>query len=133
MRWALLLLAVTACGGNSVTVAMLQQNNSGQDGTATLTETADGVRVRVVVKRSSVEGSQTSHVHDGRCDNVGGITAGLAPISDKTEAPELDGDQIVFENVLTARKLSDLRDGNHVINVHDARDNSLYVSCGEID
>lgn len=133
MRWALLLIAVTACGGNSVTIAMLQQNNSGQDGTATLTETADGVRVRVVVKRSTVEGSQTSHVHDGRCDNVGGITAGLPPISDKAEAPELDGGQIVFDNVLTARKLSDLRDGNHVINVHDARDNSLYVSCGEID
>ena len=133
LRPALLLLVLTACGGNSLTIAMVQQNNSGQDGTATLTESGDGVRIRVVVKRSTVEGSQTSHVHDGRCDNVGAITAGLQPISDKAEAPELDGDQIVFENTLTARKLSDLRDGNHVINIHDARDNSLYVSCGEID
>jgi hypothetical protein len=133
MRWALLLFAATACGGNSVTIAMLQQNNSGQDGKATLTETAGGVRVRVVVKRSSVEGSQTSHVHDGRCDNVGAITAGLRPISEKDGDVRLEGDQIVFQNDLTGRKLSDLRDGNHVINVHDARDNSLYVSCGEID
>ena len=133
MRRALLPLVLLSCGPSSHTIAMVQQNNSGQDGTATLTDTADGLEITVTVARSAVTGSQTSHVHDGRCDNVGAITAGLPPISDKSEQPNLDGGTIFFRNILTGKKLSDLRDGNHVINVHDARDNSLYVSCGEIN
>ena len=133
MRRALLLLVLTSCGSSSLTIAMVQQNNSGQDGVATLTEKPEGLEILVTLDRSTVEGSQTSHVHDGRCDNVGAITAGLPPISDKSEAPQTDGGFIFFRNTLMGKKLSDLRDGNHVINVHDPRENSLYVSCGEID
>lgn len=138
MRRALLLLVLASCGGNSLTIAMVQQNNSGQDGFATLTEKGDKVEVRVTIARSSVEGSQTSHVHEGRCDNVGRITAGVGQmtgqleISNKNGEASFDAGTITFGTTLNV-KLSEIRDGNHVINVHDARENSLYVSCGEID
>jgi len=132
-----LLLITTACGGPSVTLAMVQQNNSGQDGLATLAETGGGLEIEVRIKRSNIAGSQTSHVHLGRCDNVGAITAGLKmmgplEISNKADDPTFENDDIVFKTKLQ-ETLASLRDGNHVINVHDARENSLYVSCGEID
>lgn len=138
MRRALLLIVLASCGGNSLTIEMVQQNNSGQDGIATLTEVGDTLEIRVTLARSSVEGSQTSHVHEGRCDNVGRITAGIGQmsgqleISNKDGAAAFDAGTITFGTTLSV-KLSELRDGNHVINVHDARENSLYVSCGEID
>ncbi len=137
MRLFPALLLIPACGGPTLTIAMVQQNNSGQDGLATLSERGGAVEVEVRIKRSNVGGSQTSHVHSGRCDNVGPITAGLRAmkpleISNKNDDPAFDNDVIVFTTTLE-ESLSTLRDGNHVINVHDARDNSLYVSCGEID
>ncbi|MBK7863056.1 MAG: hypothetical protein IPJ65_31495 [Archangiaceae bacterium] len=111
---------------------MIEQNNSGQNGSATLGDTPEGLQIEVHIKRSSVTGSQTSHIHEGRCDNVGAITAGLRPISMKEQDPNFDGDDIVFKTTLNTT-LQKVRDHNHVINVHDARENSLYVSCGEID
>jgi hypothetical protein len=129
-------VALAGCGGSSITIAMVQQNNSGQDGFATLTEKDDKVEVLVSIKRSNIGGSQTSHVHEGRCDNVGPITAGVGmmqlEISSKDGSADFENDQVKFTTTLPAR-LEKLRDGNHVINVHDARDPSLYVSCGEID
>ena len=140
MRRLLGLLLITACGGPSVTIAMVQQNNSGQDGSATLSQTGGGLEIEVRIKRSNIYGSQTSHVHFGRCDNVGPITAGLRAIGDagqlelsnKANDPTFENDDLVFKTKLQ-ETLTSLRDGNHVINVHDARENSLYVSCGEID
>jgi hypothetical protein len=117
-------------------IAMVQQNNSGQDGFATLTEKGEKVEILVSIKRSNIGGSQTSHVHEGRCDNVGPITAGVGmmmlEISNKDGSADFEKDQVKFTASLPAT-LDSLRDGNHVINVHDARDNSLYVACGEID
>lgn len=133
MRRAFLFAILFSCGSSSLTIAMVQQNNSGQEGVATLTDSPGGLEILVSITQSSFAGSQTSHVHDGRCDNVGAITAGITRISDKSEAPESDGGIIFFRAQLMGTTLSKLRDGNHVINVHDARDNSLYVSCGEID
>ena len=133
MRRALLLLILASCGRSSLIIPMVQQNNSGQDGTATLTDTSDGLELLVAIARSTFEGSQTSHIHYGRCDNVGGIVGGITPISDKSETPDLDGGVIFFKAIKADKKLADFRGGNFVINVHDARDNSLYVSCGEID
>lgn len=137
MRRLLVLPLLVSCGGSSLTIAMVQQNNSGQDGTATLTERKDGLDVVVTIKRSAVTGSQTSHVHQGRCDNVGPISAGIRQmmqleISNKDGGASFDGGFITFGTTLDTT-LEKIRDGNHVINVHDARDNSLYVSCGEID
>jgi hypothetical protein len=128
----LLLLLLTSCGASSLTIPMNEQNNSGQSGSATLTDTPAGLDIVVSIKRSSVPGSQNAHVHEGRCDNVLAITAGLRPISTTADVPTFDGDQIVFKTTLQTT-LAKIRDGNHVINVHDARDNSLYVSCGEIN
>lgn len=134
------LLLTTACGGPTLTIAMIQQNSSGQDGTATLTQKGSGLEIEVSIRRSNIGGSQTSHVHFGRCDNVGPITAGLRAVGDagqlelssKADDAGFEGDTLTFKTTIQ-ESLASLRDGNHVINVHDARDNSLYVSCGEID
>ena len=136
MRTPLLFLVLAGCG-QSLTIAMVQQNNSGQDGFAVLTEAGELVEIEVKIKRSNVDGNQTSHVHEGRCDNVGKIAAGIRmanplEISNKANTAELDGELLVFKTQLQT-PLSALRDGKHVINVHDARDSSLYTSCGEID
>src|SRR4051812_32391043 len=100
----LLFLLLAGCGSNSVTIEMTEQNNSGQSGTATLTETAKGLEVLVSIKRSTVEGSQNSHIHLGRCDNVGAIVAAVSPLnptmlqlSSKDGGAEFEGDKILFK------------------------------------
>jgi hypothetical protein len=56
-----------------LTLQMEARNNSAQDGTATLTATADG-KTRVVVElANSPAGPQPSHINAGTCDDLGDI------------------------------------------------------------
>ncbi len=109
---------------------MIGQNNSGQDGTATLTERDGALEVSVTLRQSNFPGPQNSHIHTGRCDEVGPVAYGVSS-KDEPKGTTTDGGTIAFFQRIANLKLSQLQ-GTHVINVHDARDNSLYVSCGEI-
>lgn len=54
-----------------VTLQMKSRNNSGQEGTAILTATADGQTKVVLDLADSPGGPQPSHINSGSCDNLG--------------------------------------------------------------
>lgn len=156
MRSALVsLVFLTACGPKQTLVVMNDQNNSGQSGYATLTEVGDKTDVLVMIHRSDFPVDQPVHFHPGRCgeigvkrldprtspspDTTGGeLALGMPNLRDPANprgvdpAPANDGG-VVYTRALLDVKTSLITSGDFVINVHDARDFALYVSCGNIN
>lgn len=135
-------LVFAACAPPQVTVVMNAENNSGQSGTATLTDLGASTRIVVLIKKSEFGENQPIHLHTGRCGEIGARadlknkTLGLGdlrPADPKSMpgVPATDGG-FAATSADVEMKLSDLTTGDWVINVHDALDFSLYVSCGNI-
>lgn len=124
-----LLAAVVATAGLSyaaapqtVTVQMKALNNSGETGTATLTQEAKGVKVEVNIKGAPAT-AQPTHIHPGTCTKLN--PAPEAPLS-----PLENGKSVTM---LSGKKLSDFTGGKFAVNVHkSSNDLQTYVSCGEI-
>lgn len=104
----------------SVTIQMAAMNDSGQDGTATLTE-EDG-QTRVVVElTNSPEGPQPIHIHDGTCADLGAVVHDLGTL--------MDGRVEILVDVT----LDELLAGAFAINGHLSPDEiATYISCGDI-
>ena len=135
VRWllgsgiGLLLIIGAACGGGdggnsekSIEFPLLELNSSGQTGTATLRSTSgDTTFVALRVTQLPRDG-QPVHIHNGTCENLGGIAYRLA--------------DILFADSETRNikvKLDDLRTGNFAINVHDSLASlEVYTACGNI-
>ncbi|MBE2248592.1 MAG: CHRD domain-containing protein [Myxococcus sp.] len=123
------LLVFSACGPNQKRVVMGAENNSGQSGFAVLTALSGGrTRVEVDLLPSNDPRAQPAHIHEGRCGEIGGIKAGL---TDLAPTPAKGGH--FFSTTEVAVSLEALLVGPFAINVHDARDFSLYISCGQLD
>jgi hypothetical protein len=134
MRRLPVFLLLLGCGQRSTTLAMHEQNNSGQDGTATLIDLGNGrIDVTEVLKPSTFPGPQQSHIHKGHCDDLREIEYYIFQFTggDGGQSFAVDGGTITFHNIIPAA-WSDIFDGDHAINVHDPRDNGLYVSCGDL-
>lgn len=125
---ALLLLAgcggsssVSDSSGNEVFVMLAAQNGSRESGTATLTPLGDRTKV-VLELKSPVAPTQPAHIHEGSCDELDPSPAyGLSDVESGTST-----------SVVKA-KLSDLRRGSYVINVHESASAAgNYVACGEV-
>ncbi|HEY6325946.1 MAG TPA: hypothetical protein VIW73_05445, partial [Candidatus Cybelea sp.] len=75
---ALSLPAVAA--PSTLTVKLAAQNGSGENGTATLTQT--GSDVQVVISLSGAPATaQPAHIHTGTCSDLGGVANGLTPVT----------------------------------------------------
>ncbi len=134
-----------ACGSQSLTVTMNSQNNSGEDGVATLTGTGKTTKVVLKVRRPSTgESSQPAHLHPGTCGEIGLIAFPLALLTPPSDpgnqgskdlpadvVPD-DGGWLVSISEVDAG-LDPLQHGHYVINAHDQFDSALYVSCGAIE
>lgn len=124
-----LLAAVVATAGLSyaaapktLTIPMKAENHSGESGTATLTQLANGVKIDVSIKGAPKE-DQPTHIHPGTCTHLN--PAPEAPLS-----PLSNGHSVT---VLSGKKISDFTKGAFSINVHkSANDLKTYVSCGQI-
>jgi hypothetical protein len=115
-----------ACGPRSERLSMRSENNSGQNGFALLTAlSANSTRVEVDLSAPLDRQPQPAHVHEGRCGEIGPIRAGL----DVLEASPAKPDRFVSTSDVQLG-LEQLFSSPFAINVHDARDLSLYVSCG---
>lgn len=129
------LLLVTGCGPKVVKVTMNADNNSGQKGFAEITD-LDPKGVRVLVETSSPEfhdpdptkDLQKAHIHMGNCGEVGGKVGFLNPLRPLEGKPGRVGSTTDLEMF----KFTALETGEWIINVHDQRDDQIYVSCGEI-
>lgn len=124
-----LLAAVLATAGlayaaapQTLTVQMQALNNSGETGTATLTQLDNGVKVEVAIK-GAPSTAQPTHIHPGTC-------AKLNPAPEAPLSPLENGKSVT---VLSGKKLSDFTGGKFSINVHkSSNDLATYVSCGLI-
>ncbi len=133
MRWLAVLL-FAACSPQQVLVVMNAQNNSGQSGVATLTSLGSTTQVDLRLAASEFGEAQPTHLHNGRCGEIGpkqdlssrGRTIGLASVT--TSADGGFGESSAEVDLTFA----EITNGDWVINVHDAQDFSLYVSCGNI-
>lgn len=106
-----------------VTVNLLEQNDSGESGTATLKEVNGKVMVSVKTTGSAADVAQPAHVHVGTCPEVGAVKYPLTSV--------VNG---VSETELTAT-MADIKAGLPFgINVHKSQTQaSLYTVCGDIN
>jgi hypothetical protein len=121
---------LTGCGPSELVLSMNAENNSNQNGTATLTETAKGLNVRIELNVANDGGNQAVHLHPGRCGELG------PPLAQHPDT-ELDVALPALQNGVSERlwekvRLSEVTGRRFALNVHFSNDLLLYVSCGNI-
>ena len=124
----LLVMAATACGPRELHITMNSDNNSGQIGFAVLFDLGAKMRVTIETRAPDFTSPQHAHIHVGNCGEVGekrGFLKDLIALDDKPGrvGSTTDLDSMTFKTLAT---------GEWILNVHDARENDVYVSCGEI-
>ncbi|MBI4259612.1 MAG: hypothetical protein HY658_03505 [Actinobacteria bacterium] len=118
---AAMLLVACGGGGGELDVEMRKLNDSGQSGTATLTEEDGQTRV-VLDLADSPAGPQPAHIHPGTCDEL-----------DPQPAYPLNNVENGSSDTTVNVSLEELRDGEFAINVHlSGEEVQTYVACGEI-
>jgi hypothetical protein len=124
----LTVLLLLACGPRQLQVTMNPDNNSGQAGSATLTEAGTGkTRVVVSIGKSDVPDAEPAHIHFGHCGMIGDKKSALVSLLPDQKDPSL------FSSDSTVNfDFSELTTGAYALNVHDSRDITLYVSCGDL-
>lgn len=118
-------LATTAAAATpqSITIKMVQQNGSGENGTATLTQVSDGVRVAVKLDGAPQNIPQPTHIHIGNCGHIN--KAPEYPLANSVDGASL--------STVKGVQLAQLLSGTYAINVHKSgTDLGTYVSCGNI-
>ena len=120
---ALFALTSALAFADDTTVTLTQENNSGQNGTAMLTDMGDGTtKVTINISGGSAV-AQPAHIHEGQC----GPTLNPRPAYPLTSVVNGMSETTVPVDV------HDLTGGTYAINVHkSAAEASIYVSCGNI-
>jgi hypothetical protein len=129
---AIALLGLGACGGSddedeaggadtALSLELMEQNGSGQSGTATLTPVGDE-RTKIVMELSNPPAvPQPAHVHPGPCDDLGDPVAALANLvrgRSETTVP---------------LSFAELRRGDLVVHAHKSeREFPTSVACAPI-
>lgn len=116
-------LAAVASAAATVTITLSAQNNSGETGTAELTDMGGGKTKVVVTTKGQPAGvTQPAHIHEGTCTNL--TATPKYPLTSLT-----NGKSETVVNVA----LADLLAKPYAVNVHkSAQEASVYVACGNI-
>ena len=111
----------------SATIALMEQNNSGQSGTATLTVSDDLKSVTVEINISGgSEVPQPAHIHAGTCANLDPKPA--VPLNNV-----VNGKSVTVITEESGAGMGDMEANEFAINVHkSAAEASVYVACGDI-
>lgn len=110
-----------AAAPSALTVKLAAQNGSGENGTATLTQTGSDVQV-VVALSGAPATAQPMHIHTGTCSNIGGVVYPLTSVTGGKSTTTVKG-------VTIAQLLAK----PYAINVHQsAAELQKYVACGNI-
>jgi hypothetical protein len=107
---------------DTVTVKLDAQNNSGQNGTATLMP--DGNKTKVVIEIPNMPSgvAEPAHIHMGRCDNL-----------DKAPKWNLEAVKGGRSVTVVPVPLDTILKDKTAINIHkSAAEAQIYVSCGNI-
>jgi Cu/Zn superoxide dismutase len=116
------LAAPVAAATSPLTISLHAQNGSGEDGTAVLTQTPDGVQVAVSLKNAPAA-AQPAHIHQGTC----------AKLNPAPQYPLTSLASGTSTTVVKGVTLDQLLAGTFAINVHKSTsDLGTYVACGDI-
>jgi Cu/Zn superoxide dismutase len=117
-----LLLPGVSQAADPVMVKLNPQNNSGESGSATLTDVGGKTKVTVTVTGQPAGTPQPMHIHKGTCGQLEARpTYGLPALVDGKSEATVDV------------SLADLQKGAFAINGHkSAQEAAVYVYCGEI-
>jgi hypothetical protein len=103
-------------------IILSEQNDSGESGTATLTEIDGKVKVTLEMTGFAEGVTQPAHIHLGACPDVGAVKYPLTSVSDGMSVTTID---MTLEQLKPELPLG--------INVHKSQaEASVYVSCGDI-
>jgi Cu/Zn superoxide dismutase len=108
--------------GQSTTLSLASQNNSGITGTAVITELAGG-KMRVEIRANGAgAGPQPAHIHDGTCANLNPAPKfTLSSLTNGQSTTEVTG------------SIRDLVAAPHAIHLHKAPDElPVYVACADL-
>ena len=115
-------LTIAVEPGRVVTIDLAELNESGQSGTATLTEMGSNTQVVLSLSEGTLQ-TELVHIHLGQCgDSLGGVDQALTSFIGGS------GDSTTVVPVT----LASLMDGDHAVNSHEAGNAGNYTSCGNI-
>ncbi len=118
---AALPFAAATAATNTLTVTLNAENNSGETGTATLTQETGGVQVVLAIKGAPAT-AQPAHIHTGTCAELKGVVYPLTSVTNGSSTTVVKG--ITIDQLLKSPM---------AINVHkSASDLATYVACGNI-
>jgi hypothetical protein len=111
-----------AAGQESITMELEEVDDSGIGGTVRIASINGGSEVEVLITAGLEEGAvHPVHIHDGTCDDLGGVAYPLEDIVDGVSMSTIDAELI------------DLMDGEHAVNVHLSEDEmDVNVACADI-
>ena len=111
----------TTCGNIPLIVALDEQNDSGQSGTAALTTRGGQTEVVLVITPGTLE-SELVHIHIGPCgnDTLGAVVYPLTSFA--------NGASVTMVDV----SLASLTTGGFAINSHKKGAPAVYTTCGNI-
>jgi Cu/Zn superoxide dismutase len=118
----LLLMSPGIAGAAEVKVPLKAQSNSGESGTATLSDAGTGKTMVMITVTGAPATAQPMHIHKGTCAKLDPKPAYPLPslTNGKSEAT-------------VNASMADLQKEPHAINGHkSAQEASVYVFCGEI-
>lgn len=105
-----------------VTVRLEAQNNSGQNGIATLFPQGDKTRVVIEILNAPPGVAQPAHIHAGRCDKL-----------DKAPKWPLEAVKGGRSVTLVPASIDTILKDKTAINIHKSADEAqVYVACGNI-
>ncbi len=114
--------SVAGAQGQSVTLNLVSQNNSGISGTATLTDLGGG-KMRAEIRVTGAEaGPQPAHIHGGSCTQLDPAPRfPLTPVTNGASVTDVEG---TLQQVTAAP---------HAIHLHKSPEElPIYVACADI-
>jgi hypothetical protein len=125
---AVLVLVPAACGGGDddetageLTLELVEQNGSRQEGTATLTPNGDGGTTVAIELSNPPDVPQPSHIHSGTCDDIGDVVVPLENLVAGRSETDVD------------MSVEDLRDEPLIVHAHKSEaEFDVSVACSAI-
>jgi hypothetical protein len=108
---------------SEMTIVLSQYSESGQEGTATLTDVNGQLRVVLDLSGYDSDVPQPAHIHTGNCPRIGPVIHTLSDVVDNHSETTLD---TTLDGLLASNETLN-------INVHESYDNfATYTSCGDL-
>jgi hypothetical protein len=102
---------------------LADQNNSGEQGTATMLQGVNGVIVKLRLTGGAEGVDQPAHIHKGTC----------AKLDPKPTYPLTMVKDGISQTTVPNTTVADLQKGDYAINVHKSgKEATIYVACGNI-